>query len=63
MATIKELRTATGLSQQKFGDLLGIPRRTIQDWERGQRTPPPYVVELIEYKLKGEGYVSDEKKV
>lgn len=52
MQTIKELRAKTGLSQQAFGDWLKIPKRTIQDWEQGQRTPPPYVVELIAFRVE-----------
>jgi len=52
--TIKERRTELGLSQQKFGNLLHIPMRTIQDWERGVRKCPAYVEELILYRLKGE---------
>ena len=50
--TIKEIRKATGLSQQKFGDALNIPKRTIQDWEQGKRTPPDYVLELIAYRVQ-----------
>lgn len=64
--TIKEMRTQTGLTQQGFGDLLKIPRRTIQEWENGRRNPPEYIIDLIEYKLKNEGLieggVDDEKK-
>lgn len=52
--TIKELRTLTGMSQQKFSDYLHIPTRTIENWESEKRTPPVYVVELIEYKLRNE---------
>ena len=44
---IKEIRERTGLSQAKFGEAYGIPRRTIEDWERGTRKPPQYVVELL----------------
>ena len=55
--TIKEIRALTGLSQQKFGDLLHIPKRTLQDWEQELRVPPAYIVELIEYKLKNEGLI------
>ncbi|MBO5223383.1 MAG: helix-turn-helix domain-containing protein [Clostridia bacterium] len=56
---IKHLREQTGLSQQKFGNFLGIPKRTIEDWEQGLRTPPAYVIELIEYKLRKEGVIAD----
>jgi len=51
---IKELRQLTGLSQVNFGKRLNIPMRTIQDWEAGKRTPPEYVKELIEYRIKKE---------
>ena len=52
MRTIKEIRLSTGLSQKKFGDLLNIPMRTLQDWELGARQCPEYVVELIDYRVK-----------
>lgn len=52
MQTIKEIRQSTGLSQAEFGKRLGgIPLRTIQDWEAEKRVPPPYVVELIAYRV------------
>lgn len=50
--TIKELRQMTGLSAQKFGDKYGIPLRTIQNWEGGVNTPPPYVLTLLERVVK-----------
>lgn len=49
---IKEIRDKTGLTQTEFGDLLGIPMRSIQNWEKGWRTPPQYIVDLIEFKVK-----------
>lgn len=54
---IKELRKKIGLSQTKFGELFGIPMRTIQDWERGYRTPPEYVINMIEELLYLKGYI------
>ena len=54
MNIIKELRAQTGMTQKEFGQMLNIPIRTIQDWEQNRRTPPEYVVELIEYKIKKE---------
>jgi putative transcriptional regulator len=29
----------SGLSQQKFADMLGVSARTLQDWEQGRRKP------------------------
>jgi DNA-binding transcriptional regulator YiaG len=50
--TIKEIRQSTGLSQAKFSEALGIPTRTLQKWEIGERSCPEYVVELIAYRVK-----------
>lgn len=50
--TVKELRSITGLSAQKFGDRYKIPMRTIQDWEYQKRTPPVYVIELLERAVR-----------
>lgn len=50
--SIKEIRQLTGLSQQKFGDLYSIPKRTIQDWEAGKMTPPEYTIKLLERVVK-----------
>lgn len=54
---IKELRAKTGLSQSKFAALVPLPVRTLQDWEQDKRTPPEYVISLIEYKLRNEGMI------
>lgn len=55
--TIKEMRAETGLSQVKFAEYLGIPRRTIENWESGVNDCPKYVKELIEYRLRNEGMI------
>lgn len=45
---IKELRRKTGMSQSEFSKYFGIPMRTIQCWEIGQRKPPDYIPKLLE---------------
>lgn len=55
--TINALRSASGMTQQKFGNYFGIPLRTIQNWEYGVRKCPEYLIELIEYKLKKENLI------
>lgn len=45
--SLKAARAATGLSQQKLADITLIPRRTLQDWERGVAVPPPYVQRFV----------------
>ena len=52
MKSIKEIRKGTGLSQVKFCAALGIPTRTLEDWERGIAKCPPYVAELIAYRVE-----------
>lgn len=48
---MREIRAKTGMTQKAFSEYLNIPVWTIQDWEGERRTPPDYVVELIEYKI------------
>ena len=44
---LKEARAATGMSQQKMADRMLISKRTIEKWETGERTPPPYVQRFV----------------
>lgn len=43
----KAAREQAGLTQKGMSELMEIPLRTIQDWERGIRTPPPYVKRFV----------------
>ena len=52
-SAIRALRRRTGLTQTEFGQRLGgIPLRTIQNWESSARACPPYVMELIRYRVE-----------
>ena len=55
--TVKELRKESGMTQQKFGEYFGIPKRTIQNWEAGVNKCPEYLLGLMEYKLIKEGLI------
>lgn len=57
--TIKEMRMMTGMSQEKFGEYFGIPKRTIQNWEGNVNVCPTYLLNLIEYKLKKEKIIEE----
>ena len=50
----KELRVSTGMSQRKFAEHYGIPRRTVEDWERGINKCAPYLIELIRFRIEHE---------
>lgn len=60
MHRVVEERHRLRLSQRKFSELLGIPTRTIEDWEVGRRTPPEYVVRLLLFYLENS---DDIKKI
>ena len=47
----KELRQMSGMNLTQFSKYFGIPYRTIQNWERGERQCPQYLLDLMEYKL------------
>ena len=49
---IRALRAETGLTQAGFSAALGIPRRTLQSWEIGERECPAYVIDLISYRVQ-----------
>ena len=51
---VKELRESIKLSRKEFSEHIGIPVRTLEDWEAGRRTPPEYIPRLISYQLKYE---------
>lgn len=45
--TVRDIRSLTGLSQAAFARAYGIPRRTVEEWERGSRSAPSYVMEML----------------
>jgi len=49
--TIREMRKSLGDTQHEFARRYGIPFRTVQNWESGERVPPAYVAEMLEEKV------------
>lgn len=45
---LKEIRSNTGMTQKAFALRFNIPISTYEQWEMGLRTPPVYVVDMIE---------------
>lgn len=45
------LRKKHGLSQEAMGALIGAARRTVQDWELGNRNCPPAKLKLAKLLL------------
>jgi DNA-binding transcriptional regulator YiaG len=55
--TLKELREQSGMTRPEFAEHFGIPYRTVQSWELGDRKCPQYVLDLMEYKLRKENFI------
>lgn len=36
---VKEIRERLGVSQDKFAMILGVSKRTVENWEQGRRQP------------------------
>lgn len=49
---LKKERTRLEITQAELSNVLGVPKRTIESWEMGDRRPPDYVQRLILSKLK-----------
>ncbi len=49
---IRSAREKAGLTQKGMSKALGIPLRTIEDWDRGTRKPPEWAENLILKELE-----------
>ena len=58
---MKELRESTGMNRKEFCEYFRIPYRTVTEWERGTRKMPDYVLRLLSYRIKMEGFDGKEK--
>lgn len=52
MSKLKETRVSLGFTQKQVAEMLGIPKRTIENWEGGVNKCPDYVERLIIEKLQ-----------
>lgn len=50
---LRDLRTQAGLTQRKFGKLLGVTSPYVSDWERNRRTPSADVIEVYRGLKRG----------
>ena len=48
---IDDIIKESGLGLSAFASKYHIPRRTVEDWHNNKRTPPLYVMELLEFKV------------
>lgn len=52
--TIQEFIKTSGMTHRQLSERFGIPRRTIEDWSRGARKCPDYVVTMMKELLEKE---------
>lgn len=57
--TMKKLREEAGLNRREFSDYMGIPLRTLEEWEAGRRRMPNYVLRLITYYVRMQKYIME----
>lgn len=48
----RSARKRLGMTQRKLSEILGIPKRTIEEWEGGRRNPPDWAKKLILEKME-----------
>lgn len=53
----KELRKLSGMTQVQFSEYFEIPKRTIEEWDRSANKCAPYLLKLMEYKLRKENII------
>ncbi len=57
-----ELRKQTGMNRREFAEYFGIPYRTVQDWELGNRQMPEYLLRLMAYKIGMENMRKEKRE-
>ena len=59
---LKQLKEDTGLTWRALAEYFGIPYRTVQDWQLGNREMPEYLLRLMIYKIEMEKMISTGKE-
>ena len=66
---LRKLRESTGMNRKQFCEYFEIPYMTETDWELGYRRVTPYLLRLMEYKVRieqladtGEQEKTEDKK-
>ena len=57
--TLKEVRDMLNVNRTEFSRYMGIPLRTLEEWEAGRRKMPDYVLRLIAYYVKTQKWLKE----
>ena len=58
---LKKMRENLGMNRTEFSRYIGIPLRTLEEWEAGRRKMPDYVLRLITYYTKMERMLAEKQ--
>lgn len=58
--TLKEIREILDVNRTEFSRYMGIPLRTLEEWEAGRRQMPEYVLRLIAYCVKTQKWLKEQ---
>ena len=58
---LKKMREDLGMNRTEFSRYVGIPLRTLEEWEAGRRQMPDYVFRLIAYYTKMQQLLTEKK--
>ena len=58
---LKKMREDLEMNRTEFSRYVGIPLRTLEEWEAGRRQMPDYVLRLIAYYTKMQRLLMEKK--
>ena len=61
ISSLKKMREEQGMNRTEFSQYIGIPLRTLEEWEAGRRQMPEYVLRLLTYYTKMEKFLKEKK--
>lgn len=61
ISSLKKIREELGMNRTEFSNYIGIPLRTLEEWEAGRRQMPKYVLRLMAYYTKVERYLKENE--
>ncbi len=54
---LRKIRADLGLSRKAFSEYIGIPLRSLEEWEAGRRRMPEYLLRMMTYYIKMTQYL------
>ena len=61
ISRLRKIREELGMNRTEFSRYIGIPLRTLEEWEAGRRQMPDYVLRLISYYTKMQRVLAEKE--